>query len=64
MARDQSKSRRWSVREDSYLFGVRIKQPLLDDFKAFCEETGATPSDVMRRALKQYINEKRKEKQG
>ena len=59
MARDMSHKRKWSRRgTDSYMFSVRIKEPLLTDFKAFCEKQGMIPADVMRCALRVYMDTK------
>ena len=58
MARDQSKNRRWSKHGDSYMFSVRIKEPLLSDLRAFSEKSGMSPSDIMRVALRVYMDRK------
>ena len=58
MARDQSKNRRWSKHGDSYMMSVRIKEPLLTDFREFCESVGMNPCDVMRTALRVYMDSK------
>lgn len=59
-ARDMSQKRKWSRAADngSYMFSVRIPEPLLSEFKAFCEEHHQTPTQVMRSALRLYMDKK------
>lgn len=63
-ARDMSKKRKWSRTADngSYMFSVRIPEPLATEFEIFCNTTYATPSDVMRRALDDYLKRKNRER--
>ena len=60
MARDMSDKRKWTRTSEngSYMFSIRIPEPLLSDFRTFCEETGMTPSDAMRTALRVYMDGK------
>lgn len=58
-ASDQSGKRTWSRGCDgSYNFGCRIKEPLLTEFRTYCNVTGMNPSDVMRAALRTFMDPK------
>ena len=59
-ARDQSKNRKWSRARDngSYMFSVRIPEPLLTEFREFCETNHQSPTQVMRSALRVYMDSK------
>lgn len=57
MARDMSAKRKFK-RENgngTYMFSVRIPEPLRTEFEQFCTRNGMAPSDVMRTALTRYI---------
>lgn len=59
MARDQSKRRTWSrIQSGSYMFSVRLKEPLLSEFRAYCEQHNANASKVLRSALRVYFDPK------
>ena len=59
-ARDMSQKRKWSRAADngSYMFSVRIPEPLLSEFKEFCETHHQSPTQVMRSALRVYMDGK------
>lgn len=59
-ARDMSQKRKWSRAADngSYMFSVRIPEPLLTEFKEFCETHHQSPTQVMRSALRLYMDKK------
>lgn len=58
-ARDQSSARQWNrLQSDSYMFSVRLKEPLLSEFRAYCEKHNANASRVLRSALRVYFSPK------
>lgn len=57
-ARDQSKNRKWSrTTPYTYMLSARIPSELTDQLRAYVEYTGASTTDVVCRALREYLKQ-------
>lgn len=57
-ARDQSKNRKWSrTTPYTYMLSARIPFPLADHLREYVEYTGASTTDVVCRALREYLKQ-------
>lgn len=58
LSRDQSKNRKWSrTTPYTYMLSARIPLELADALRRFVDYTGASVTDVVCRALREYLKQ-------